>query len=284
MSLVLVGLALSMVVGEVFTRGGARYYVSGSSVSRPSAEIKLGRWVWPALVFCGIVVSAALFLPMSILGYWVFRGVSAGEPLLFQWDAARNSLLVSAVAAVATVVVALPVAVMSVRYLGLFSTVLERVTYIGFALPGISIALGLVFFGVNYAPPLYQTTGMLIFAYVVLFLSPAVGAARTSLLQVSPRMEEAARGLGKTPLKVFTTVTLPLVLPGILSGAALVFLLTMKELPATLILSPIGFTTLATSIWAAASEAFFARAAAPALLLILASSVPLGFLMLRERR
>lgn len=284
MSLVLVGLALSMVVGEVFTRGGARYYVSGSSVSRPSAEIKLGRWVWPALVFCGIVVSAALFLPMSILGYWVFRGVSAGEPLLVQWDAARNSLLVSAVAAVATVVVALPVAVMSVRYLGLFSTVLERVTYIGFALPGISIALGLVFFGVNYAPPLYQTTGMLIFAYVVLFLSPAVGAARTSLLQVSPRMEEAARGLGKTPLKVFTTVTLPLVLPGILSGAALVFLLTMKELPATLILSPIGFTTLATSIWAAASEAFFARAAAPALLLILASSVPLGFLMLRERR
>ena len=284
MSLVLVGLALSMVVGEVFARGGARYYVSGSSVSRPSAEIKLGRWVWPALVFCGMVVSAALFLPMSILGYWVFRGVSAGEPLLFQWDAARNSLLVSAEAAVVTVVVALPVAVMSVRYLGLFSIVLERVTYIGFALPGISIALGLVFFGVNYAPPLYQTTGMLIFAYVALFLSPAVGATRTSLLQVSPRMEEAARGLGKTPLKVFTSVTLPLVLPGILSGAALVFLLTMKELPATLILSPIGFTTLATAIWAAASEAFFARAAAPALLLILVSSVPLGFLMLRERR
>jgi len=168
--------------------------------------------------------------------------------------------------------------------LGLFSTMLERVTYIGFALPGISIALGLVFFGVNYAPPLYQTTGMLIFAYVVLFLSPAVGAARTSLLQVSPMMEEAARGLGRTPFRVFTSVTLPLVLPGILSGAALVFLLTMKELPATLILSPIGFTTLATSIWGAASEAFFARAAAPALLLILASSVPLGFLMLRERR
>ena len=72
--------------------------------------------------------------------------------------------------------------------------------------------------------------------------------------------------------------------PGLLTGAALVFLLTMKELPATLILRPTGFPTLATSIWSAASEAFFARAAAPALLLVLASSVPLSFLMLRERR
>jgi iron(III) transport system permease protein len=64
----------------------------------------------------------------------------------------------------------------------------------------------------------------------------------------------------------------------------LVFLLTMKELPATLILSPVGFTTLATSTWAATSEAFFAQAAAAALLLILVSSIPLAFLMLREQR
>jgi iron(III) transport system permease protein len=81
-----------------------------------------------------------------------------------------------------------------------------------------------------------------------------------------------------------TTITLPLVRPGILSGAALVFLLTMKELPATLILSPIGFKTLPASIWGAASEAFFAQAAAPALFLILASSLPLALLTLRESR
>jgi iron(III) transport system permease protein len=80
------------------------------------------------------------------------------------------------------------------------------------------------------------------------------------------------------------TITLPLVRPGILSGAALVFLLTMKELPATLILSPIGFKTLPSSIWSAASEAFFARAAAPALFLILASSLPLALLTIRENR
>ncbi|MEK7806857.1 MAG: ABC transporter permease subunit, partial [Chloroflexota bacterium] len=135
-----------------------------------------------------------------------------------------------------------------------------------------------------YALPLYQTTGLLVFAYVALFISAAVGAARTSLLQVSPRIEEAGRSLGRSPSRVFVSVTLPLVWPGVVSGAALVFLLTMKELPATLILSPIGFNTLATSVWAAASEAFFARAAAPALLLVVVSSPPLALLLLRERR
>jgi iron(III) transport system permease protein len=70
---------------------------------------------------------------------------------------------------------------------------------------------------------------------------------------------------------------------GILAGAALVFLITMKELPATLVLGPLGFKTLATEVWSASSEAFYARAAAPALALILISSAPMAFLMLRDR-
>ena len=140
-----------------------------------------------------------------------------------------------------------------------------------------------MFFGANYATPIYQTLGLLILAYVVLFVSPAVGALRTSFLQISPRLEEAARSLGRPPWQVMTSVTLPLARPGIASAAALVFLLVMKELPATLVLGPIGFNTLATSAWSAASEAFFAQAAAPALLLILLSSIPLAFLMLRQR-
>ena len=284
MSLVLAALALGIVAAEALTRGRSRYYTSGPGAARPTPPVRLGRWRWPSLIFCASIVAISLAFPISVLAYWLFRGVSAGEPLLILWGAALNSLYVSSLAAGAAIVAALPVAAFSVRYPSVLSTLLERATYIGFALPGIPIALSLVFFGVHYTPPLYQTTVMLVFAYVVLFLSPAVGAARTSLLQVSPRMEEAARSLGRTPLGVFGSVTLPLVAPGIFAGAALVFLLTMKELPATLILSPIGFNTLATSIWAATSEAFFARAAAPALLLILVSSVPLAFFMLGERR
>ena len=284
LSLALVVLALAVVGVELVSRGRARYYSSSSSASRPLTTVRLGRWKWPSLAFCLTVVAVSLAAPMSILGYWVARGVSAGEPFNLVWAAVGNSVYVAALAATVTVVAALPVAALSVRYPGLLSGLLERLSYIGFALPGIAIALALVFFGARYAPPLYQTTGLLLLAYVVLYLSPALGAVRTSLLQISPRIEEAARGLGNSTLRAFSSVTLPVARPGLLAGWALVFLLVMKELPATLILSPIGFNTLATSIWSAASEAFFARAALPALLLIAASAVPLAFLMLRERR
>ena len=262
----------------------ARYYSSSSAASRPPSTVRLGRWRWPALAFCSTIVAVSLAAPMSILGYWVARGISVGEPLNLVWEAVGNSIYIAALAATAAVIAALPVAALSVRYPGVLSGLLERLSYVGFALPGIAIALALVFFGARYAPPLYQTTGLLLLAYVVLFLSPAMGAVRTSILQISPRIDEAARGLGNSPLRAFSSVTLPIARPGILAGWALVFLLVMKELPATLILSPDGFNTLATSIWSALPEAFFARAALPALLLIAASAVPLAFLMLRERR
>jgi iron(III) transport system permease protein len=283
-SLVLVALALGILILETQTRGRSRYYRSTTGVAQPPLTFRLGRWRWPALAFCTTVVLISLVMPISILGYWVARGVSAGEPLLLLWSHARNSLYVSGLAAGLVVIAALPIAILAVRYPGRISGLLERFSYIGFALPGIVVALALVFFGVRYATPLYQTLAILIFAYLVLFLPTAVGAARASLLQVGPMVEEAARSLGRTPLQVFATITFPLVRPGILAGAALVFLLTMKELPATLILSPTGFKTLATSIWGATEDGFFAQAAAPALLLILASSVPMAFLVLRQRR
>jgi len=284
LSLSLVVLALAVVGLELVSRGRARYYSSSSSATRPPSQVRLGRWKWPALAFCTSIVAVSLAAPMSILGYWVARGISAGEPFNLVWEAVGNSVYVAALAATVAVVAALPVAALSVRYPGLLSGLLERLSYIGFALPGIAIALALVFFGARYAGPLYQTTGLLLLAYVVLYLSPALGAVRTSLLQISPRIEEAARGLGNSPIRAFSSVTLPVARPGVLAGWALVFLLVMKELPATLILSPIGFNTLATSIWSAASEAFFARAALLALILIAVSAIPLAFLMLRERR
>ena len=283
-SLVLVALALSILVLEASTRGRSRYYRSTVGTTRPPTSLHLGRWRWPAVAFCGLVVFISLVLPIGILGRWLAQGVLAGESLGLEWGNAFNSVYVSGLAAVATVIAALPVAILTVRYASPLSALLERVTYVGFALPGIVIALALVFFGAQYVTPVYQTLLLLIIAYVVLFLPVAVGAARASLLQVNPRVEEAAHSLGKNRYQVYATVTFPLMRGGILAGAALVFLVTMKELPATLILSPIGFDTLATSVWSSAEAALFAQAAAPALLLILASSVPMGFIMLRERR
>jgi iron(III) transport system permease protein len=227
-------------------------------------------------------VLLALALHVGIIVYWLARGIAAGEPLRLTFSAAAHSLQASALGALAAVVVAWPVAVLSARYPGRFSHLVERTSYTGYALPGLVVALALVFFGARYAPGLYQTRVTLVFAYVVLFLPQAMGALRASLLQVNPTLEEAARSLGSSSTEVFRRVVLPLVRPGALTGFALVFLTAMKELPATLLLAPIGFPTLATQVWNATSEAFFARAAAPALGLVLLSSVPLAILVLRE--
>jgi len=195
-----------------------------------------------------------------------------------------NALVAAGVAAAATVLAALPVAILIVRRPGPLTKLLERLTYSAFALPGIAVALALVFFGISYARPLYQTFAMLVLAYGVLFLPQAIGALRSALLQIHPSMEEAARSLGQGSVQVLLRVIAPLIRPGTIAGASLVFLTVMKELPVTLLLAPIGFKTLATEVWSAVSEAFFARAAAPALLIVLLSSLPMALFMLREKR
>jgi iron(III) transport system permease protein len=141
-----------------------------------------------------------------------------------------------------------------------------------------------VFFGAKYVPWAYQTMAMLVFAYMVLFLPQAIGAIRASLLQVTPSVEEAAHLLGSGSFATFRRVILPLTRPGVTAGAALVFLTCMKELPATLLLAPTEYSTLATRVWNASNEAFLARAAAPALALVLLSSLPMLVLVRRERR
>jgi iron(III) transport system permease protein len=221
---------------------------------------------------------------MSVLGYWIIRGMASSEGFDALWSATLNSVFVSAMAAVVVAVLSIPVAVLAVRYPSLPSRIIERLTFTGYALPGIVVALALVFFGTTLALPIYQTIWLLLIAYIVLFFPAALGATRSALLQVSPRLEESARALGRGQLRTLKDVTVPLMRSGMAAGAALVFLITMKELPATLILGPLGFKTLATSIWSASSEAFFARAAAPALVLILLSSVPMALLMLRDRK
>ncbi len=284
LSLVLVVMAAVILVLETLSRGRQRYYQSNTSAARLPRLFRLGRWKWPALAFCAGVVLMALIVPMAILAFWLLRGINSGEPLLLLWEATRNSLVGSGMAAVVAVVFAIPVAGIAVRHSGLLSRILESASYTGYALPGVVIALSLVYFGANFARPFYQTIWLLVFAYVVLFFPVALGSVRSSFEQISPRLEDAARGLGRRQFGVLFSVTLPLMRPGVTMGAALVFLITIKELPATLILGPLGFKTLSTSIWAASSEAFFAQAAAPALMLILISSVPMAFLLMHIER
>ncbi len=283
-SLVLVMIAFALLVTEARARGRSRYHRSAVGSARSPSLIRLNAWRWPALLGVVSVVAVSLAMPVAVLTYWLVRGLEAGESLSFVWDALFNSAYVSVLAAVVTLAAALPVALLTVRHAGWLSSLLERVTYIGFALPGIVVALAFVYFGARYVTPLYQTLPLLVIAYVILFLPVAVGTIRSSLLQISPHMEEAARGLGHSPVRVFFRVLLPLLRAGLVASAVGVFLVTMKELPATLVLGPLGFKTLATTTWSASSAAFFARAAAPALLLVLISSLPVAFLTFREQR
>ena len=281
LSLVLVVIAVMLLMGEGFTRGRGAYHRSTVGAVRSSRRFDLGRWRWLGAAGVGVPVMIGLIIPVGVLVHWLVRGLLNDQELLPLLIPARNSLYISLLAALATVMAALPVAILAVRFQSRMSKFFERSIYIGFGLPGVVVALSLVFFGINVARPLYQSIWLLIFAYVVLFLPASVGALRSSLLQVSPRVEEAAQSLGRSQWRVIFSVTVPLVMPGALAGGAMVFLLTMKELPATLILSPIGYRTLSASIWSAASEAFFAKPAAAALLLVLVAGVPTAYLTLR---
>lgn len=283
LALMLVALTFTLLGLERRTRGRVRYYSVGSGAKRRQPVVQLGRWRWVALLFCASVVLLALVMPLGVLFFWLVRGLRAGETLRALWVATGNSLYASALSALVTTLVALPIAFWAVRYPGPPSRAVERLGYIGYALPGVVVALALVFFGARYVPVLYQTVALMLFAYVVRFLPEALGAVEAAFQQVSPRVEEAGRSLGYGPLSVLFRITLPIARGGITSAAALVFLTTMKELPSTLILGPIGFETLATRIWSATAEGFFARAAAPALILVLFSALSLLPLLVATR-
>jgi iron(III) transport system permease protein len=228
------------------------------------------------------VVGLFLAVPLAVLIYWSARAVELGRGSEIPWHAALNSLLASGLAAIVAVLAALPIAYLAERYRSPWTHLLERAAYSANALPGIVIALALVFFAARYGGVLYQTLALLVFAYVVRFLPQALAGTSSALRTVDPHLEEAARGLGRSPLQVVARVTAPLAAPGILAGGALVFLSAMKELPATLLLRPIGFDTLATEIWSATAVADYAQAA-PSALMLVALSAPLVYVLVARR-
>ena len=282
LALILVALMLVLLWLESRARGGLVLHRSGPGAARPARVVPLGRWRWPALLLCGGVCSLALVLPAGVLVYWSLQSFAGSPDWSGTFAAAGSSLFVSGLAAAAAGLCAIPIAILTVRYPGRASAAIERASFTGYALPGIVVALALVFFATRALPSVYQTLGLLVFAFLVLFLPLAIGAARATLQQVSPNLEDAARSLGRSPLNAILTVTAPLMARGLLAGAALVFLSAVKELPATLILAPIGFETLATEIWSTTSVGFFERGAIPSLVL-LAISAPSLYLLLERR-
>jgi iron(III) transport system permease protein len=280
-------LAVTVVILALESRiGGEAASYESRGTRRGDDRFRLGPWTIPALGFCTGVVGLTLVVPLAVLLLWLTRSGPgyAGGGLAFDWTFGLNSVGVSAAAALVAVLAALPIAHLSARSDGRLARLFERATYIGYAAPGIVIGIALVYAGVRYVPGLYQTLPLLIFAYVVRFLPQAVGATRSSVLQVDRTLAEAGRALGATPLGVFRRITLPLIAPGVVAGAALVFLTTMKELPATLLLHPTGFKTLVTYIWQVQEAGYYGLAAVPALALVGVSALSMLVLLSREVR
>ncbi|MGW1888477.1 ABC transporter permease [Streptomyces sp. NPDC001970] len=282
LSAVLVIMTVVLVAAEARTRGRAGHSRTGTGTARRAAPAALGRLRLPVLAWCGAVVTVAVAFPIGTLGYWLAVGNSATWDPGTLTDTALTTLGVAAAGAALTTLLALPVGVIAARHRGRTVHLLEQAAYAGHALPGITVALALVFFAVRYARPLYQELPLLVCAYAVLFLPVAVAAIRAAVLQAPPLLEDVARSLGRSPLGVLREVTVPLAAPGVAAGAALTFVVCMKELPATLLLRPTGMDTLATRLWTETGAGSFAAAAPYAAALILLAAVP-SYLLGRHR-
>ncbi|NEE01310.1 ABC transporter permease [Phytoactinopolyspora halotolerans] len=280
LALLLVVLAVAVLIAEMRTRRAAAAHTHAGA--RYVRTVPLGRWRWPACAGAVAVFVLGAVLPVAVMVLWLVRGIRAGYAFGGLGELVLNSMQAAGWGTAVAVVAAWPVAILTARHTTALTRVLEPATWIGYALPGVVVALGLVSFGARHAPALYQTMATLVVAYVVMFLPLAVGPIATSVRQVNPAWEHASRTLGHGPRETFRRVVLPLSRPGVTTAAALVFLTVMKELPATLMLAPTGFSTLATQVWSATTDNFYGRAAAPALTLVLLASLPAAALALRD--
>lgn len=272
LALVLAAMALGILLASQRDR---TLGVRGARITRPKTRTTLGRWQVPSCLLVGGLVSAALAAPVIVVGTWATRATptEAAREVAALGNALAATLQGAIGAALAATLLALPIALWAARHHHAVMRGWERVAYLGFGTPGVVVGLSLVFFSLRYLPWSYQTLGLLVLAYTLRFLPQAISAQKGTLLLRSPAWTEAARTLGASPWRAFRRITLPWALPGLGSGAALVFLTTVKELPCTLILAPLDYDTLATSLWSHTAEAAFDQAAFPALVLLALSAL-----------
>ena len=278
---VLVLVALVVVWAEQRSRGRAALHTSRPA-RRPEPVSLNGARRGAAYGFLSAVVLGSLVLPMVTLAWWALRGLSLGNSVNSVVPEMLRSGGVALLAAVVTVIAAIPLAILTVRHPSRSTRALESVAWSTYSLPHLAVGLGFLVLVVRFVPAIYQTVTLLVIAYVAMFLPQALSAAQTGLHQIGPNLESASRSLGSGALTTLRRITIPLLGKSLLAGGALVFLTVMKELPATLLLRPTGFETLAVRIWSAASELFYTQASVAALVLVAISAVPLYLLVARD--
>ena len=267
LSAVLMAICALLVFGEIFFRGQQTLYNSGKGVSRPYPvkNLTVGKQGLVVIFFLTIFILS-IGVPLTMLTYWMIVGTSLESAVDFSafFEAFSNSLLVSCLGAGLTVLCALPLVWSAVRYRSRLTLWIDR--------------LPLVYFTINYAYSFYQTFFMVVVAYFMLYLPMAQTTLRSSLEQISDNVEKVGQSLGRSHFYIFRTLTIPAMLPGIAAAFALVFLNLMKELTATLLLTPNDIKTLSIAVWEYTSDAQYAAATPYAIMLVLFSGIPVFLL------
>lgn len=278
LALPLVLVATVLTVGESRARGRATRHRVGAGTARNAVVVPLGAARWPAAAALALLVVVSVGFPTTWVVRWMVEGVGRGVAWGALAAVAARTIALAAASGLAAAALALPLGVLAGRSRSRAVRLLEGVTWIVHGVPGIVLAISVVYLGVRVLRPWYQTYVLLVLAYVVLYLPLAVGAVRSVSGQASPRIEEAARSLGLGPAAVLRRVTVPLIRPGVATGVVLVFLMTAKELPATLLLRPTGAHTLASAMWQHTSISDYGAAGPYALALLVITAVPAALL------
>jgi iron(III) transport system permease protein len=277
--LVLIALSATLLWMERRSRSRSRFYQTSGSF-RPVRPVRCG-WGGTALIwgYFLLVFLSATGVVIAFLSFRSLEGIRLEGLPEGLGGYAFNSLFASATAATAAVFLIVPVAYLATRFRDVLFQVYLRCAYAGYVLPGPIIGVGVLFIAIHLFTPLYGTVATVILAYLIRFLPQGLQAQEAAFHQVKPHLEEAARSLGSTFHSALLRVVLPLIKPGVLTGWVLIFVSSMKELPATLLLRPLGFDTLAVRIWIETSEEFYALAA-PAALVLIGVTFPLFALLL----
>lgn len=269
---VLVLCCLALLLLESVSRGNARYARVGSGTARSQIPYQLKPIATAfSLLLPLLLVMLALGVPFITLTRWLALGGMAiwRNPDLL--PALQQTLILAGSGALMITLCAFPMAWLSVRYPARLYRVLEGCNYITSSLPGIVVALALVTITIHSFRPIYQTEITLLLAYLLMFMPRALINLRAGIAQAPIELENAARSLGRSPMRALWSTTLRLAAPGAAAGAALVFLAISNELTATLLLAPNGTRTLATGFWVLTSEIDYVAAAPYATIMVLLS-------------
>ncbi|MFQ5801999.1 MAG: ABC transporter permease [Candidatus Methylomirabilales bacterium] len=281
---------LTLYLLERALRGRARFYQTEGS-GRPAAPKRLSGWrAWGASGVASLVVGVAFLLPVAQLLLWTVTAFGGPDYDDRYPEFMFNTLTLATISALlavgAAVVVVYGLRLSRSRVVATFG----RVASMGYALPGSVIAVGVLVplafldhaldnflratWGIGSGLLLTGSMVGLVFAYLVRFLAVSVHTVEASLVKITPSMDMAGRSLGANTGRVLRRIHLPLIRSGLYTAAILVFVDVMKEMPATLLLRPFAYETLALRVWQLTSESFWEAAALPALTIVAVGILP----------